>query len=629
MSMLPARSGSALFRLRLLAPLLLFLPLLSGCRHAPEPVAPLPQLPAGIESERIRADVAWLAADEQGGRGIGTPGLAQAADWLAARFAEAGFEGGAPEGGFLQRFQVPVSIQVEQATLEIPNATSGTRAGERGVDFEALLASTSGTLPEEVVFAGFGISDEETGWDDYAGLDVSGKTVLVLDGRPGESGDDPLGGGRGAAFARPAYKLLNARRNGAAALLIAPALADVPGFPGIGGHGGANPSIRDAGLLAISLSRPFAADLLAAAGEDLGALQRRADEEREAGGKPLDVRLVGAVEIERRDGEVANVIGILRGSDPLLAEQAVVIGAHYDHLGTGAFGSLSPSRLGEIHSGADDNASGTAALVALARAFGQGERPRRTLILIGFTAEEAGLLGSAHYVTTPSVPIEDTVAMVNLDMVGRLREDRLVAFGSESGSGLRELVDAAAEGTGLRIEHQVGAQGPSDQTSFASQRVPVLFFFTGTHPQYHTPDDQVELVEAEGIARVASLTLSVARGLLEDEERAEFLGNVAGHGSGALPAGGGGYGPSLGTIPAFGGEPVEGVRLSGVRPGSPAEAAGLQGGDVIVRFAGSSVRNLEEFAALLFSQVPGREVEIEVLRDGERISTRATLGQRR
>jgi hypothetical protein len=304
----------------------------------------------------------------------------------------------------------------------------------------------------------------------------------------------------------------------------------------------------------------------------------------------------------------------------------VVIGAHYDHLGAGEYGSLAPGRRGEIHNGADDNASGAAGLLALARAFGSGARLRRSLVLVAFTGEEAGLAGSFHYVRSPPVPLADTVAMINLDMIGRLRNETLFAFGAETSPHFADLVSKAAAGSGIRVRFEPGASGPSDQLSFHEKDVPVLTFFTGVHEEYHTPDDDPDTIDASGSVRVLRLTYRTAAALLQADERPAPVPAATRR---AQETARRGYGPYLGTVPSFAGEPVSGVRLRSVREGSPAEQGGLRGGDVIVSFAGAPVRNLEEFAALLRAESPGRRVEIVVLRDGEEIHTTATLGQRR
>ncbi len=598
-----------------------------GCATAAPWPGPVPPA-VGADPARVAADVAWLADDAREGRGIGSEGLAAAAAYLAEGFREAGLEPGSPTGpgrapgdpqarSYLQDFEIPVAIRIAEARLSL-----GGVAFERGRDFDALLNSADLEGELEVVFAGYGISDEESGWDDYAGLEVEGRAVLVLDARPADDGS-PLSGVRGAGFLSRAYKLLNARRHGAAALLLVPSAADVEGLPGGAGAQLANPSTASSGIAAVALSREAATRVL----PDLEALQAA----RDAGAAPAAVRtrarLELAVRVEREQGEVSNVVGVLPGSDPALAGESVVVGAHYDHLGRGEFGSLTPGRRGEIHNGADDNASGSAGLLALARAFAAGPPPRRSLVLVGFTAEEAGLIGSAHYVRQPARGIEDTVAMVNLDMIGRLEDGPLTVFGAETSPRFRSLVEKAAEGAAVEPTFELGANGPSDQTSFHTADVPVLFFFTGTHPQYHTPDDDPERVDAEGTARVLTVVERVTRALLDADERPELVRAAASRS--AAPGGGPGYGPYLGTVPAFGGPPVAGVRLSGVTAGSPAERAGLRGGDVIVGYGGAPVRSLEEYAALLFASRAGQRVEITVERDGEQLGFVATLGQRR
>ncbi|HBZ71462.1 MAG TPA: aminopeptidase, partial [Deltaproteobacteria bacterium] len=283
---------------------------------------------------------------------------------------------------------------------------------------------------------------------------------------------------------------------------------------------------------------------------------------------------------------------------------------------------------GEVHPGADDNASGTAGLLALARAFAAEKPPPRTLVVVAFTGEEAGLVGSSEYVRNPAWPLAETIAMVNLDMIGRLRDQRVTVFGADTSPAFQSLVSRAAAGLELTPSFEDGAFGPSDQTSFYAQGVPVLFFFTGTHPQYHTPDDQAALVNAAGEAQVLRLVYRTVAALLAAPERPGVIA-AAQPPHAAGPGPGPGYGPYLGTIPEFGGPPVRGVRIQGVRAGSPAEAAGLRGGDVIVEFDGAAVANLEDFSALLFTARPGQRVEIEAMRDGVRIRTTATLGQRR
>jgi hypothetical protein len=324
-------------------------------------------------------------------------------------------------------------------------------------------------------------------------------------------------------------------------------------------------------------------------------------------------------------GSAANVVGLLEGADPVLRREAVVIGAHFDHLGRGEFGSLAPGRRGEVHNGADDNASGTAGLLALARAFARGERPRRSLVFAAFAGEEIGLFGSLAYVEHPAVPLADTVAMLNLDMVGRLRDGKLVVAGTGSSPGFPGLIGRALRGLPLEVAFSGDGFAPSDQTSFYARGVPVLMFFTGAHAEYHTPDDDAERVDAEGEARVLALAWRVARALLDADGRPGLVAAKAPAPAGAGP----GYGPYLGTVPSFGAAPGPGVLLQGVAPGSPAEQAGIRAGDRIVGFDGASVANLEEYAARLFSARPGQQVRIAIVREGREVEVVAKLGRRR
>jgi len=590
--------------------------LLLGCAGSFLQAGRLPPSVA-FDAAAIDADVHWLADDARVGRGVGSVGLDQAAVYIGAGFREAGFQPGADDGSFLRRFEMPSSVEVVQAQLEL--------AGEplvRGSDFDAFVSSASGKIEGELVFAGYGISAPEHGYDDYAGLDVEGAIVLVINDRPeidlGTDGGSP-------SLLRRSYKFATAKKHGAKAVVLMPSVADAPGLPGNAGNESNNPTTQAGGVIAIAVSRPVAERFFPASGPGLSELQRQINESAE----PRSRRLAGTdvsidVQVERDSSTVANVVATRPGSDPALRHEAVVVGAHYDGLGRGAFGSLSPDRRGEIHNGADDNASGTAGLLALARAFGQQPPGRRTLVLAAFAGEEAGLVGSAEYVRDPPIALEDTVAMVNMDMIGRLRDHQLVVFGVETSEGFPSLVDRAAQGTGVHAEVSDGGYSASDQTSFYARDIPVLFFFTGSHSEYHTPDDDAELINASGEAEVLQVVYRTVRELLDSDERPEVV-------SAPPPSKGqgGGYGPYLGTIPDFGGMGERGVLLQGVRAHSPAETAGLRGGDRIVGFDGAEIANLEEYAALLFAARPGQRVEVIAIRDGQRMTFEVTLGQRR
>jgi hypothetical protein len=332
------------------------------------------------------------------------------------------------------------------------------------------------------------------------------------------------------------------------------------------------------------------------------------------------------VDVRKITATTQNVIGVLRGSDPKLADEAVVIGAHYDHLGLGGETSLAPSRFGEVHPGADDNASGVAGVIGLARMFSAAGGAPRTLVFTAFAGEEMGLLGSTQYTRTPPVPLARTVAMMNMDMIGRLRQDRLYVFGIDTGRELREEVEAANRDVGLALRFGGDGYGPSDHTPFYAKDRPVLFFFTGPHEDYHRPSDTPEKINAEGLARVVRLIGQVVRHVAEREQPIVFVRakeSVPPRARGS----GGGYGPYFGMIPEFA-QTEEGVHLGGVRAGSPAEKAGLRAGDIIVRFDGKPVRNLEDFVFVLRGKRAGDQVEV-VFRRGEEVQATSAVLERR
>jgi hypothetical protein len=332
------------------------------------------------------------------------------------------------------------------------------------------------------------------------------------------------------------------------------------------------------------------------------------------------------VDLIREKGRAANVVGLLPGRDATLRETAVVLGAHYDHLGRGGEASLDPAAVGTIHPGADDNASGTAVLLELARAFAAAGGAPRTLIFAAFAGEEMGLLGSSFYTKQPSIPLEKTVAMLNLDMVGRLRDGKLLVSGVETAREWPGILRAAARGLPLTLAMGGEAYGPSDHTPFALRERPVLFFFTGPHSDYHRPTDTPEKINAAGLQQVATLVYRTAAAVAGEPAPPAFVRT-----SGRPPAArdGRGYGPYFGSIPDFGATEAQGVVLGGVRPGSPAERAGLRAGDIIVRFGGVRVTNLEDLVYALRAKRAGDTVEVLYRRDGEERAARATLEPRR
>ena len=373
------------------------------------------------------------------------------------------------------------------------------------------------------------------------------------------------------------------------------------------------------GRLAGSAGAACAAEYVAYAFQRLGLAPGGED-----GGYFQEVPLRSAVNPHAPGGTGRNVVGVLPGADRRMRDEYLVVGAHFDHLGRGGPGSLA-SEPG-IHNGADDNASGVAAMLAAARRLAVGPRPRRSMVFVAFTGEESGLLGSAHWVENPTVPLEDVAAMINLDMVGRLRENGLVVYGSGTAEEWNEILPPALDSAGIGdVSHVPDGYGASDQTSFYARDVPVLHLFTNTHADYHKPGDDWHRIDVAGIRTVSGLVASLARAVGRREELTVVpdVGAPDPSEEAATP----GYGAYLGTIPDF--SPVEhGVLLSGVREGSPADRAGLRQGDVVVGIGGMEVGDLYDMTDALRSHRPGDTVVVEWLRDGERMSAETTLGER-
>jgi hypothetical protein len=323
-----------------------------------------------------------------------------------------------------------------------------------------------------------------------------------------------------------------------------------------------------------------------------------------------------------------NVIGILPGRDRVLRNQTVVLGAHYDHLGLGGFGSLDPDSSGRVHNGADDNASGIAALIQVAARLAASP-PARTVVFIAFGGEELGLLGSAHYVKTPIYPLAETLAMVNLDMVGRLRNGRLIVYGARSAREFPALLDSLNWYAGFDLKAQGDGYGPSDQSSFYAAKRPVLHLFTDLHEDYHRTTDDWQKVNLDGLKRVSDFTLGLITALANRRKPLSFVdlpAPVPPHTSDQLVATPG-YGAYLGTVPDMTGSPG-GVRLVGVRAGSPAEQAGLRGDDIITRIGTRDTPDLQAMTDALRSHRPGDTVEIVVRRGTTLTTLRARLGTR-
>ena len=574
-----------------------------------------------IRPEDLIRDVRWLADPARTGRGVGTPGNAAAARFIAERMREVGLAPGGTDG-FLQPFQAPVGAKITgENALRV-----GGRALVLGQEFQPFTFTDDGAAEGELVWAGYGITAPDLGYDDYAGLDVKGKVVLVAAHFPDERDQaSPFRDPQRFQLGEWRYKAMNARDHGAAALLAVRDDWNHPGPDALEPWRGQVSS--RAGILAARVTLAG----LARGGVDAAALAAPAQADRRPHSRPLGTAARLAAGVAQEEARTENVVGVARGSDP--GAGCVVLGAHFDHLGFGGETSLTPG-VHAVHPGADDNASGVAALLAVARALRAGPPPRRSVVLAAFSGEELGLLGSSAFVKhpPPGCAPEAEQLMVNLDMVGRPQEGKLYVQGADTARGERARVErlaAAAPPIPLRLAFGGSGYGPSDHTSFFAGGIPVLFLFTGAHGDYHRPSDTADKIDPAGLAAVARLAYRAVLDAADAPARFEVVrsapppGSTAGPGERAR-----GYGAYLGTIPDFEGRKEPGVLVSAVKPGSPAEQAGVQRGDVLLQIGATRLMGLEDLATALRSHRAGDAVEVVWTRAGETRRAQVTLGER-
>lgn len=322
-----------------------------------------------------------------------------------------------------------------------------------------------------------------------------------------------------------------------------------------------------------------------------------------------------------------NVVAILPGSDPKFAGQYIVIGAHFDHLGRDSQFALDPEAKDAIRNGADDNASGTAAVVQLARILST-TRPRRSIIFANFSGEEEGLLGSQWFVDHPPVPLDSVMAMVNFDMVGRLNDNKLIVYGTATATELQAILDSANARSTVPFKISGGGDGfgSSDQSSFYAKNIPVLHFFTDIHSDYHRASDDIEKINSGGEARVVDLATRVVQLMDNLPGRLSFVRIAASPRMSASTSSGSKV--YLGSVPDMAAGDVPGLKLTGVSPGSPAELGGLKADDIIVEFGGVKVTDLQSYSDALYAHKPGDTVKVIILRGGKPMEVSVTLGKR-
>jgi hypothetical protein len=566
--------------------------------------------------ERLRKDVTFLASDECEGRGPTTQGLNKAADYIAEEARKAGLKPGF-KGGWFQ----PFTIAGAEGKVILAGPTGQRIELQQRVQFFPLGHDQGGKATGEVVFAGYGITCKKPAYDDYDGLDVKDKVVVLLRDTP--KAKESRESKEMKAQAPLVTKLALAQKKGAVAVLfINDAETATPkDSPVDFSFVKLNP--RGRGHLLSVMAQREVVETMLPANRKLADLEKGIDSDL----KPNSFALPGwtvTVEVERKPGLIPlkNIVGVLEGAGPL-SNQTVVVGAHYDHLGYGGPSSLSTSRKREIHHGADDNASGSTALLEMARRFaGMPNRQGRRLVFLWFSGEELGLFGSAYYCKNPIYPLAETAAMFNLDMVGRLRPDpktgksRILTEGHGTAKPFKEMIDNLAKKHDFTLVSKASGEGPSDHASFVGKDVPVLFFWTGNHEDYHRPTDTADHINLPGMRRVVDLSMEAVSALARMEKPAY----VKVKGAPVRMTGG----PRLGIRPGYS-EDKEGVEVEAVNPGGIADQAGIKSGDVIVSIAGKPVKEIGSYMQALGTQKRGSTIEVIVLRGGKKVPLKAKL----
>jgi len=579
--------------------------------------------PAG---QRVMEHVKYLASDECAGRGPATDGIERAAVYVVDHFKKFGLEPAGDYGTYRNLFSLTTGVKlvdpnsvwfsIRRARPGIPmDKVRPTKVPWKvGQDYQPFGFSGTGTVESSVVFCGYGIAPHGMEYDDYAGVDVKGKVVVVLRGLPKWAEKNPHIGPLGSLRSKATL----ARDKGAAAICFVNEKGD---SSDVLDQFMVDRMGKDAGIIALQVRRTPCATIFPPEVPTLFVSEEKINSTE----KPHSFELPNTtVKIETNleyiEGNTYNLIGMVEGTDDGLRSQYVVIGAHYDHLGMGGEGSRAKTQDPAIHYGADDNGSGTAGVIELARRFSENPT-KRSVVFMAYSAEEKGLLGSKHWVSTPTLPLDQAVAMVNMDMIGRLKNEKLNVHGTGTSDEWQVILDSASSGSDLKISTTADGFGPSDHASFTPKKVPVLHFFTGLHTDYHRPTDTWEKLDYDGEARILDVVEATVRQVANADERIAFKEGAE---KPAAKKTSGGFRVSLGIIPDYSDDP-NGLRIDGVRPDTPADKAGMEDGDIMTRFGETTIKNIYDLTAALTSAKPGDVVDIVVLRDGKELTLTATL----
>ncbi len=570
---------------------------------------------------RVTEGIRYLASDELGGRLPGTEGIEKAAQFIEKEFKAVGLKP-LPNGTYRQEFTVTQGREVDPDATALTISVAGHESPYKlGDDFMPQLGRAGYETTGDLVFVGYGITAEDLNYDEYRGVDVNDKIVVMIRREPQQDNPDSVFDGTEVSpYSYIQSKVNQAREAGAAGIIMV--------NDGFTAKDDAADVLAAADEFGAATSRiPFVhvkrrvindvlkkSPLVLADGtkvDNLDDIERHIDKTLEPVSQPIEnATATLKAGFSRKDVATSNIIGIIEGEGPH-ADEVIVIGGHYDHLGLGGFGSRAGGRR-EIHNGADDNATGTVGVMELARRFAQRDKkPARTMVFIAFSAEEMGLLGARHYVENPIYPLEQTVAMINFDMIGWLRDDKLTAFNWNSAAEFEPALDKANEGMGLDLVKPVSGFGGSDHLPFFQRQIPVMFLHTGLTSTYHTPEDDFETIDCEGALRVIEFTERLLDILANQESTPKFVAAPPRPQRVRL-------GVSLNS------SHEKGVEITRVREDSIASKAGLQPGDVIVAIDGEKVEDRRGVNAAV-AKKNGKTAVFKILRADKEMEIPVTI----
>lgn len=580
-----------------------------------------------MSTKTLYKDVKFLSDDKLEGRGSGTKGGEIAAKYIAESFKKTGLKYPYPKWNYFQEFKVTVGLK--------EGKKNSLKFGDKNFtfkkDFSVLSMSDSKKIKGDVVFAGYGITAPEYNYDDYKGLDVKNKIVVLLRHEPQEKDTKSVfNGDKPTTYSELWYKAFNAKKHGAKGIILLNGnnYTDkedlLMQIKGIGSSG-------NVGLPFIHLKNNIASNIFLKEAFDIAKIQSTIDTNLRPQSFKLKTKVEISTDLQRDDKKAHNVIGIIEGTDKKLKNEVIIIGAHYDHLGMGGETSLSTSKKHEIHNGADDNASGTAALMEVARKFAIIKNNKRTIAFMAFSGEELGLVGSSYFNNNSLFgKNKKVVAMINMDMIGRLEDEKLTIGGVKTASGFKKIVNDVNSKYDFKLSYFDDGFGPSDHMAFYLKGIPVLFFFTGIHNDYHKPSDDYFKINYPGLNKITDYVTEVVFTIDKNKDKPQYVKMNPPSNMNMLSTGktSGAY---IGAIPDYtsmNSNETGGVKISGVRDGSPADKAGVKANDVIIKFDGTKINGIYDYTYAIKLKKPNDKVEMVVLRDGKEVVLQVIVGKK-